>query len=197
MKHMIYAFGLLFLTQCTNESQFNRSNRSKKKYNAEIEQDDAKGEATIDAAAESTRVTKNYSTVSESAFWLATTDGHIVRTVIDESADVKVDPKNTKVWDFQLLGGGGTRTYMLEGGSFILSRSGGYLVWVNKDTSNDSKITLATHPENYYELKRKDGSDINTQQRTCVVSYKRDNKRYLGVTYPSPGLECWICGNRT
>ena len=84
--------------------------------------------------------------------------------------------KETKKWTGITGGDGGARTYVTEGG-IVISKTGGHLYWIDPESTpqGDLKKLGAKH---YFKLDGPAGDD-----RVCVVSYKRDKKRFLGMGY--------------
>ncbi len=188
MKIISLSIMTIFLIQCTAETSFRgggRSRRTNKDYSDATKEEVADAlpslETDLGAGALSTKVVRNYKTHMQSEFWLMTTGGKIIRSVIDPQAEIMVDPTKTKEWSFNLAGGGGARTYMLEGGAFIGAREGGHLYWLNKDTPTNITLNDGLHPENYFQVP-------NVIGRMCVVSYKRNGARYLGVSVHPKGF---------
>ena len=81
---------------------------------AEKEGDAVPGlETDLGAGALSTKIVRNYKTQMQSAFWLMTQSGKIIRSVIDTNAET-MRPKPTKEWNYNLVGAGGSRTLCLK-----------------------------------------------------------------------------------
>ena len=120
-------------------------------------------------------LTKDFRAFKESSFWLYGKNGDFVRAVInpDKSEGEMVDVAQTKKWKINPVGGGGARTFVLEGGALIAGLTGGKLFWINEDTPTEG--LLDDKSENYFVL-----PDWGNN-RACVVSYKLDEKRYIGV----------------
>jgi hypothetical protein len=186
MKFLSISIMAIFLIQCTNANTFSGSTRSQRvsKNNSEAGKQGANAtpelETDLGAGALSTKIVRNYKTHMQSEFWLMTTGGKIIRSVIDPQAEVMVDPTKTKEWTITGVGGG-ARTFMLEGGAFVGARTDGHLYWLNKDTASNITLNDGLHPENYFQVPGVSG-------RMCVVSYKRNGARYLGVSVHPTGF---------
>ena len=85
---------------------------------------------------------------------------------------------NLKQWTGALGATGGStgsRTYVLEGGSAVISRTGGHLYFVDPNTTKAGDIK-SNGGRSFYKLDGPAATD-----RVCVVSYRRDGKRFLGM----------------
>ena len=80
--------------------------------------------------------------------------------------------------------GGGARTYVIEGGGLVVARTGGEMFFVdpampegtNLRTLGDPYFIAMGSAKNLVDA----GKPIGVGERVCLVSYKRDGKRYLG-----------------
>ncbi len=81
--------------------------------------------------------------------------------------------------------GGGARTYVIEGGGLVIGRTGGEMFFI--DPAMAEGTNLRTLGEPYFvslatsKALLDAGKPIATGERVCVVSYRRDEKRYLGL----------------
>lgn len=107
----------------------------------------------------------------ESHVWIATRRGFVIHLLLENGV-----VKSKKSWS----GAGpnsGTRTYVLEGGGVILAKNGGHLYFLHEGVS-EGVIDKDPTKGNYFKLTGPDAND-----RACVVSYKRDGQRFLGIGY--------------
>jgi hypothetical protein len=105
--------------------------------------------------------------------WGVTTNGSVTYLQYANNAIA-----NLKQWSGALGAPGGaqgSRTYVLEGGGAVISRIGGYLYFVDPNTTKAGDIK-ANGGRSFYKLEGPAASD-----RVCVVSYRRDGKRFLGM----------------
>ncbi len=100
--------------------------------------------------------------------WGVTTDGAVTHL---DLAGEKVTA--VKKWTGAVGGGGGSRTYVIEGGNLIVSRTGGSLYFIDKEKTPQGPLGGFL-----YKLNGPAAGD-----RVCVVSYKRDGARYLGMAW--------------
>ena len=107
--------------------------------------------------------------------WGVTTNGSVTYMQYANNAVT-----NLKQWSGALgVPGGaeGSRTYVLEGGSVVISRIGGYLYFVDPSSTKAGDIK-ANGGRSFYKLAGPAASD-----RVCVVSYRREGKRFLGMAW--------------
>lgn len=171
MKFLTLTLLALLVNNCT-ESSFKGGARSRSRAKAK---EKPKFEDDLSTSSRATMLTKDFRAFKESSFWLYGKNGDFVRAVInpDKSEGEMVDVAQTKKWKINPVGGGGARTFVLEGGALIAGLTGGKLFWINEDTPTDG--LLDDKSENYFVL-----PDWG-ENRACVVSYKLDDKRYIGV----------------
>ena len=81
----------------------------------------------------------------------------------------------TKKWTGLLSTEGpkGSRTYVTEKG-VVIARKGGHLYWIDPAATPEGAINH-TAP-NYHKL-----PNVGNDDRVCIVSYRRDKKRYVGM----------------
>ena len=101
--------------------------------------------------------------------WIATANGLAKHLLLQKGAIV-----GQKSWSG--LAGGGTRTYVLEGGGAMLTNNGGKIFFLH-DGVSEGNIT-ANLSAVFYQLKGPVSDD-----RTCVVSYRRNGKRFIGMAW--------------
>jgi len=85
---------------------------------------------------------------------------------------------------------GGARTYVIEGGGLVFARAGGEMFFVdpampegtNLRTLGDPYFVALGNAKNLVDA----GKSIQPADRVCLVSYKRDGKRYIGFGW-GPG----------
>ena len=104
--------------------------------------------------------------------WGVTTDGTVTYMQYANNAVA-----NLKTWAKAALGTAGSRTYVLEGGSAVIARIGGSLYFVDPNTTQLADFK-AIGGRSFYKLAGPAGDD-----RVCVVSYRRDGKRFLGMAW--------------
>ncbi|MCX6111616.1 MAG: hypothetical protein NTZ90_18625 [Proteobacteria bacterium] len=108
--------------------------------------------------------------------WAATADGAVTLLQLANNAVV-----STKKWTGALGGAGGapgSRTYVLEGGGVIVSRIGGYIYFIDPNSTPQGDIKSAGGAS-FYKLP----GPAETYDRVCAVSYRRGGNRYLGLAW--------------
>jgi len=105
----------------------------------------------------------------KSHLWVATTLGNAYYFELDGKTIVR-----KKKWN-NLTSGSGTRTYVTEGG-VIMAQTGGHLFWIDRENTPEGALNR-TSPT-YFKLSGPGASD-----RVCVVSYRKNEARYLGMAY--------------
>lgn len=103
--------------------------------------------------------------------WAVTTNGEATYMRLEGDAIA-----STKKWTGITGGAGGARTYVTEGG-VVVAKTGGHLYWIDPENTPEGDLK-AQGSKNYFKLVGPDGDD-----RVCVVSYKRNKKRFLGMGY--------------
>jgi hypothetical protein len=116
-------------------------------------------------------IVKQLEPEQNNSIWGVTTKGEATYMRLDGD-----EVKDTKKWSGVTGGGGGARTYVTEGG-VVISKTGGHLYWIDPASTpqGDLKSLGAKH---YHKLPGPGADD-----RVCVVSYKKDKKRFLGMGY--------------
>lgn len=105
----------------------------------------------------------------KSHLWVATTLGNAYYFELDGKTIIR-----KKKWN-NLTNGSGTRTYVTEGG-VIMAQTGGHLFWIDRENTPEGALNR-TSPT-YFKL-----SGPGTSDRVCVVSYRKNEARYLGMAY--------------
>jgi hypothetical protein len=110
--------------------------------------------------------------------WVGMSSGNVTYLVLDGNT---VTTK--KSWSNVVGGGGGTRTYVTEGG-VVFVRTGGHAFWIDPLATPEGAINRNANNQNYWNLNTVPGvAAFGGGDRGCVVSYKRDKKRYIGIGY--------------
>ncbi len=108
--------------------------------------------------------------------WAATADGTVTLLQLANNAVV-----STKKWTGALGGAGGapgSRTYVLEGGGVIVSRIGGYIYFIDPNSTPQGDIKSAGGAS-FYKIP----GPAETYDRVCAVSYRRGGNRFLGLAW--------------
>jgi len=108
--------------------------------------------------------------------WAATADGGVTLLQLTKSVVTSV-----KKWTGALGTAGappGSRTYVLEGGSVIVSRIGGHIYFIDPKATPEGDIKAAGGAS-YYKLP----GPIAAVDRVCAVSYRRAGSRFLGLAW--------------
>lgn len=105
--------------------------------------------------------------------WAATQQGFAYYFRLDGDKVVE-----TKKWTGITGGDGGARTYVTEGG-LVVARSGGRLFFIDPEAPEGAVTN--THRV----------AGVADNQRGCVVSYRRDKKRYIGMGYANGKFIEW------
>lgn len=111
--------------------------------------------------------------------WIVTVTGATTGNVYNLDLSNDAVAKSTS-WKFACSGSclGGARTYVTEGG-FVFIKGGPQLFYVNPDsTTPNSTLSPAWVAPAHF----------NAMARGCVVSYKRDGKRYVGLGWGGAGI---------
>ncbi|MFW7379212.1 MAG: hypothetical protein ACOH5I_10425 [Oligoflexus sp.] len=107
----------------------------------------------------------------ENHIWLATSNG-LARHLRLENGQVV----SSKAWTgLRSPGAGGSRTYVLEGGGVVVSKEQGHLYFLHDAIPEGALVENAS---NYYQI-----PNVPAGARACVVSYRRDGNRYIGIGY--------------
>ncbi len=110
-------------------------------------------------------------------FWVVTLPGNVHYFRLGDD-DKVVDHKVwTNAIDVAGQPVGGTRTYVLEGGSLVATRTGGHFFFVDPDKTPQGDLKALGSPS-YFQL-----PGVAAGERACIVSYRKDKKRYVGVGY--------------
>ncbi len=113
----------------------------------------------------------------ENHIWIATSVGEVRHLKLEKGL-----VKQTKAWS-GASPTSGTRTYVLEGGAVVLAKNGGYYYFLH-DGLSEGAIDKDPAKGNYFQLITSDPTkQPKVDDRSCVVSYKKDGKRYLGIGY--------------
>lgn len=139
-------------------------------YQRPIGEDDT-GEGPIlipEGSFSGTYLAKPLAPDSTVSIWAATSDGKVYWFRLE--GDVVVQ---TKKWQGMGPGAAGSRTYVTEKG-LVVARAGGYLYWI--DPAKTPEGQLAQNLPTFYRL-----PNVNNGQRVCIVSYRKDKKRYVGM----------------
>ncbi|WP_141734322.1 hypothetical protein [Oligoflexus tunisiensis] len=115
--------------------------------------------------------TKALTPNEENHIWVATAAGDVQHLLLE-----KGQVKTRKSWS-QATPAGGTRTYVLEGGAVMLAKNGGHLYFLH-DGVPEGAIDKTPAKGNYFQL-----AGVGAEERSCVVSYRKNGKRYLGIGY--------------
>lgn len=106
-------------------------------------------------------------------FWSVTSVGLVRYYRLQDNKIVE-----TREWTGLQGGRSGTRTYVLEGGSIVILKSGGHWHWIHPDETPQGVIPASA--PNYF---RGPTGGLDSDYRSCAVSYKKNRKRYLGIGY--------------
>lgn len=128
-------------------------------------------EVALEPALKGGTESRNLTPVEENHIWIATSAGDVQHLRLEKGVVV-----SKKSWT-GATPVSGTRTYVLEGGAVVLSKNGGEFYFIH-DGLAEGAIDKAVDKGNYYKLAGPDPTD-----RSCVVSYKRNAKRYIGIAY--------------
>lgn len=115
------------------------------------------------------RLTKPYEVKSQDQFWIVTTKGIAYHYTLVGDKVFK-----TKKWTFPFYGTG-SRTYLTEGG-FVFTNNGGRLWWIDPTKTPEGALDRTSGGKNHWRL-----PGVGDDDRSCVVSFLRGNKRYLGI----------------
>ena len=83
--------------------------------------------------------------------------------------------RSEKKWTGITGGGGGARTYVTEGG-VVIAKTGGHMYWIDPESTPEGAVPKSA--PNYFKLNGPAGD-----HRVCVVSYRRDRERFLGMGF--------------
>ncbi len=118
--------------------------------------------------------------LKDKAFWMVTTGGgpFVYYMPLKESSDssVAIDSSGKKRWTYDpnittdKVGGGGSRTYVTEAG-LVFAKTGPSLFFVSPATPETEVIKYSWYYSDNFE----------SQTRGCVVSYKRNGERFVGM----------------
>ena len=125
----------------------------------------------IDATFKGGYDTQALTPIEENHVWVATATGDVQHLRLDKGVVA-----SKKSWT-GATPASGTRTYVLEGGAAVLSKNGGEFYFLH-DGLAEGAIDKDLTKGNYFKLTGPAADD-----RSCVVSYKRDGKRYIGIAY--------------
>ncbi len=107
----------------------------------------------------------------ENHIWVATAAGDVQHMRLEKGV-----VKTRKNWS-QVTPAGGTRTYVLEGGAVLLAKNGGHLYFLH-DGVPEGAVDKTPAKGYYYQL-----AGVGAAERSCVVSYRKNGKRYIGIGY--------------
>ncbi len=125
----------------------------------------------IDAKFKGGYDTQALTPIEENHVWVATAAGDVQHLRLDKGVVI-----SKKSWT-GATPASGTRTYVLEGGAAVLSKNGGEFYFLH-DGLAEGAIDKDLTKGNYFKLTGPVADD-----RSCVVSYKRAGKRYIGIAY--------------
>ena len=154
----------------------------------------AKPSITIDPIKDSdfTMLTGNdmQAALRESRVWVvsrAAATTHVYYFVMRNGALIPTAGQAQKTWSFSNLPNQtGMRTYVTEGG-LVFGSTSGYLLWIDPASTPAGTIDTSANNANFFQFPTT--STVSgyvppgTNDRLCVVSYRRGTKRYLGVGY--------------
>ena len=146
-------------------------------------------EVTVYVPGESVSLTQEIIPAQNNFFYVATSPGNVYQFTLDDENQVK----EKKEWFGAVGGNGGTRTYVTESG-LVLTRTGGYLYWVDPEKTAAVDPAGAgsgnlNSPENFFKFPSSGETPLAgvslflDSDRACIVSYKRDGKRFIGMGY--------------
>lgn len=182
---------------CAAEKEFIDSNKTKKKQNLNIEAGPMVAKVSEIEQMQGTEKIP-IDSIYDSAFFSGVSTV-IPRNVGDQNFWVAVrnlgaSAGTSSAYHYKLQGGkliskktytgmaspgnGGTRIYVLEGGSAILAKQGGLIYFLNDqvpegDLSKSSELIK-------FQLK-----DASSSDRSCAVSYQKNGTRMVGIGYGS------------
>lgn len=117
-------------------------------------------------------LTKPLSPDSDVSIWAVTSAGAVTWFQLEGDKIIK-----TKKWFGLSPQFSGSRTYVTEKG-LVVARTGGYLYWIDPENTPQGAIKQAL--PNFYRL-----PNVADQDRVCIVSYRKDKKRFVGMGWGS------------
>ena len=137
-------------------------------------------EGLAEADFKAASLVKDFMKSVQNTFYIITTAGNVYQFNLQGANAASIDDvqiANKKSWTFPMAGIGGARTYVTEGG-LVFVRSGGRVYWIDPLKTAEGALDMTVAGPNYYQI---DG--VGDFYRGCPVSYKIEDKRYIGVGY--------------